>query len=123
MHQARLSGLDNVLRLATAAMREDSTPERETADRIATSTVGMIQQVADAVRSNEAQYEDAVKRATAQLKAAYERIEALEDRARHFEDRAFEAESWLARIRDEVQETLVVQRAKAAAKGETKSAA
>ena len=122
MNQARLSGLDNVLRLASTAAREQRTPERETADRIATSTFDMIQQVADAVRSNEQQYEDAVKRASAQLKAAYERIEALEDRARHFEDRAFEAESWLARIRDQVQETLVVQRAKAA-KGEAKSAA
>ena len=121
MHEARLSGLDNVLRLATTAMREHAS-EREAVDRIATSTFDMIQQVAATVRSNEAQYEDAVKRASAQLKAAYERIEALEDRARHFEDRAFEAESWLARIRDQVQETLVVQRAKAA-KSETKSAA
>lgn len=122
MHQARLSGLDNVLRLASAATREPHTPERESADHIATSTFDMIQQVAETVRSTELQYEDAVKRATAQLKAAYERIEALEDRARHFEDRAFEAESWLARIRDEVQETLVIQRAKAG-KSEAKSAA
>jgi hypothetical protein len=121
MHQARLSGLDNVLRLATSAPRA-RTAEQETADRIATSTFDMIQQVAETVRSNEQQYEDVVKRATAQLKAAYERIEVLEDRARHFEDRAFEAESWLARIRDEVQETLVVQRAKAS-RGDTRSAA
>jgi hypothetical protein len=122
MNQARLSGLDNVLRLATAGAQRAPALDRETADRIGNSTFGLIHQVAEAVRSNEEQYEDAVKRATAQLKAAYERIEFLEERARHFEDRAFEAESWLARIRDEVQETLIVQRARAT-KGDTRSAA
>src|SRR5436853_120849 len=114
MQQSKTTGLDNVLRLAlagkTSAAARNGLPDAE--ERLGATTFDLLHDAVEAVRRNEQYYEDLTKRAEQQLMAAIDRIEFLEGRVRYFEERALQAEAWLARIREEVEQKLVGQHTK-----------
>jgi hypothetical protein len=97
-------GTDRVLRFAPPA--PDHRFPQETVKHAGQSALDLIHQVAIVLKSNEARTEAIVQRAIDELKAAEERIKALEARALNAESRASEAEKWLLRLRDAVQEKL-----------------
>jgi hypothetical protein len=98
-------GTDRVLRFAPAAPVRHSpeNPPRHAGQ----SALDLIHQVAIVITSNEARAEAIVQRAIDELKAAEERIRALEARALNAESRANEAEKWLLRLHDAIQEKLI----------------
>jgi hypothetical protein len=97
-------GADRILRFSpTAPARQ--LPE-DPAKHAGQSALDLIHQVAIVIRSNEARTEAIVQRAIDELKGAEERIKALEARALNAEARANEAEKWLMRLHDAVQEKL-----------------
>jgi hypothetical protein len=104
MEQSRNRGTDRVLRLAPAAPSHHH-PEDATKHSGQTA-LDLVHQVAVAIAQNEARAEGIVQRAINELKAAEERIRALETRALNAESRANEAEKWLARLHDAIQEKL-----------------
>jgi hypothetical protein len=97
-------GTDRVLRFAPTAPTRHS-PE-ETAKHAGQSALDLIHQVAIVITSNEARAEAIVQRAIDELKAAEERIKGLEARALSAEARANEAEKWLVRLHDAIQEKI-----------------
>lgn len=97
-------GTDRVLRFGPAAPARQF-PE-DAAKQAGESALDLVHQVAIAIKSNEARTEAIVQRAIDELKAAEERIKMLEARALHAESRASEAEKWLLRLHDAIQEKL-----------------
>jgi hypothetical protein len=97
-------GTDRVLRLAPTAPGRHF-PE-DAAKHAGQSALDLIHQVAVVITSNEARAEAIVQRAIDELKAAEERISSLEARALSAESRANEAEKWLVRLHNAIQEKL-----------------
>ena len=110
MEQSRnpARGTDRVLRLAPATPSHHH-PE-ETTKHTGQTALDLVHQVAVAIAQNEARAEGIVQRAINELKAAEERIRALETRALSAESRANEAERWLLRLHDAIQEKLADSR-------------
>ena len=108
MLHSRPGPQDNIHRLDAAR----PAPARgEGSGRLGHSTFQLVQDAAELVRRNEAYYEDLTTRAAQQLQGALERIEILEAQVKHFEERALQAEAWLARVHEAVQDRLVNRRA------------
>lgn len=89
------------------AMRERGRPEGNAAQRSGQAIISLLQQAADVARRNEERAKAQALQLADELRIAEERIHALETRLRHFETRAADAEQWLMRIHDEVQERLI----------------
>jgi DNA primase large subunit len=102
------NGMDKILRFARA-QREGASAANARDDRAAhtgQAALDVVQQVAAAIRANEVRTETIVARAIEELKAAEARIRALEARALEAETRANEAEKWLHRLHQAIQEKL-----------------
>jgi hypothetical protein len=99
-----IRGTDRVLRFSPAGPGRH--PPEETIKHTGQSALDLINQVAVVVASNEARAEAILQRAINELKGAEERIRALESRALSAESRANEAEKWLVRLHDAIQEKL-----------------
>ena len=99
---------DRVVRLAPGIAAHRSPDEN--AKHAGQSALDLIHQVAIVLKSNEARTEAIVQRAIDELKAAEDRIRALEGRALNAETRANEAEKWLLRLHEAIQEKLAAGR-------------
>ena len=97
-------GTDRVLRFATTAPARPLS--EESTQHAGQSALDLIHQVAIVMTSNEARAEAIVQRAIDELKAAEERIKRLEAHVLSAEARANEAEKWLVRLHDAIQEKI-----------------
>jgi hypothetical protein len=85
---------------STAGIRDQA------AKQTGQAALDLVHQVAAVIKANEARTETIVQRAIEELKAAEARIRALEARALEAETRANEAEKWLMRLHEAIQEKL-----------------
>jgi hypothetical protein len=117
MRQGAVERPDNVLNIphpGREAPRPQETRPHETrsqeapAQRSGQAIISMLQQAADVARRNEERAKAQALHLVEELRIAEERYRAMEARARHYEARASEAEAWLVRIHDEVQERLLI---------------
>jgi hypothetical protein len=107
MRQGATERTDNVLNIPQPPrepMRASEMPAQQSGQAI----VSLLQQAADVARRNEERAKAQARHLADELRAAEERCRLMEARLRHFEARAQEAEDWLVRIHDEVQERLIV---------------
>jgi hypothetical protein len=101
-------GIDKILRFARA-QREQGVllPGRdEVTKETGQAALDLVHQVAAVIRANEARTETVVQRAIEELRSAEARIKALEARALAAETRASEAEKWLMRLHEAIQDKL-----------------
>jgi hypothetical protein len=91
-----------VVSLAPDKARQDAS---RTADEAGHSIVGLLQKAADMAKEDCQRAMDLAHRLSAQMRAAEERVRALEAEATHFRERATRAEDWLAHIHHEVEQT------------------
>jgi hypothetical protein len=91
-----------VVSLAPDKARQDAS---RTADEAGHSIVGLLQRAANMAKEDCERAMDLAHRLSAQMRAAEERVRALEAEATHFRERAIRAEDWLARIHHEVEQT------------------
>jgi hypothetical protein len=81
-------------------------PERNLAvDDSGRAIIALLQKAADIAREDCARAMDAAHKFSFKLRAAEERAREAEAEAAHFRDRATQAEAWLLRIRNEVEQT------------------
>jgi len=97
---------DNVLNIPQP-QREQARPQEMPAQRSGQAIISLLQQAADAARRNEERAKAQALHLAEELRASEERCRAIEARLRHFEQRAAEAEEWLLRIHEEVQDRLI----------------
>src|SRR5687767_2322073 len=97
---------DNILNLGVGG-REQGRQDGTAAQRSGQAIISLLQQAADVARRNEERAKAQAVQLADELRVTEERLRALEARVRHFEARAAEAENWLLRIHDEVQERLI----------------
>jgi hypothetical protein len=76
-------------------------------DQTAETLIAMLQEVSRVSRDNDHRLMDLVNGLTQQLQAAEDRIGLLEARVEHFRGRAIRAESWLERVLQEIEQTLI----------------
>ena len=107
MRQGAVVRTDNVLNIPHAG-REQGRSQEPPAQRSGQAIISLLQQAADVARRNEERAKAQAMHLAEELRAAEERCQAIEARMRHFEARAADAEAWLMRIHDEVQERLIV---------------
>jgi hypothetical protein len=72
--------------------------------------MSLLQQAADVSRRNEDRAKAAAQQLAEELKARERHIRELEQRLRHYQDRAEAAEQWMVRIGNEIQERLIEPR-------------
>jgi hypothetical protein len=106
MRQNAAERPDNILALGSG-LRGDGRQDDTTAQRSGQAIITLLQQAADVSKRNEERAKAQAVHLAEELRASEERLKALEARARHFEARAAEAENWLMRIHDEVQDRLL----------------
>jgi hypothetical protein len=106
MRQTTSERPDNILNIAPA-QREPQRGETPSAQRSGQAIIALLQQAADVARRNEERAKAQAIHLAEELRVCEERCHAMEARLRHFEARAAEAEGWLMRIHDEVQERLL----------------
>jgi hypothetical protein len=99
----------NILDIGAAkGSREQARDDGTTAQRSGKAIISLLQQAADVARRNEERAKGLAVQLADELRASEERVHALEARLRHFEQRAVDAENWLLRIYDEIQDRLIV---------------
>jgi hypothetical protein len=74
-------------------------------DESGRSIVALLERASEMAKDDCARAMDLAHKLTFQLRAAEERVRALEDEAAHFRDRATRAEDWLQHIHREVEQT------------------
>src|SRR5215475_12742135 len=81
-------------------------PDSPVLDEAGHAIIAMLQKASEASKEECARAMDMVHRLSFELRAAEERIRAAEAEAARFRDRATQAEAWLLRIREEIDQTL-----------------
>jgi hypothetical protein len=93
---------DAIVRFAPAQKRASG--NGDTLDQAGQTVMGMLQQAAAAANENCQHALGVAQKLSLQLRAAEERVEALEAEVRHYHDRASRAEQWLVRISREIEQ-------------------
>ena len=107
MRQGMAERPDNNI-LNMEMMREPArNSDANSAQRSGQAIVSLLQQAADVAKRNEERAKAQALHLAEELRASEERCRQMEARLRHFETRAAEAESWLLRIYDEIQDRLI----------------
>src|SRR4030081_178857 len=75
------------------------------ADDSGRAIIALLQKAADMAKEDTARAMDLAHKLSFQLRAAEERAREAESEATHFRDRTTRAETWMLRIRDEVEQT------------------
>jgi hypothetical protein len=75
------------------------------ADDAGQAIIALLKKAADTAKEDCARAMDLAHRLSFQLRAAEERAQEAEAEAAHFRDRTTRAETWMLRIRDEVEQT------------------
>jgi hypothetical protein len=75
------------------------------ADDAGQAIIALLKKAADTAKEDCARAMDLAHRLSFQLRAAEERAREAETEAAHFRDRTTRAETWMLRIRDEVEQT------------------
>jgi hypothetical protein len=75
------------------------------ADDAGQAIIALLKNAADTAKEDCARAMDLAHRLSFQLRAAEERAREAEAEAAHFRDRTTRAETWMLRIRDEVEQT------------------
>ena len=70
------------------------------------TALALLQQITQAMKARETRAQTVAQRALDELEASNSRIRALEARALQAETRAKEAEKWLLRLHESIQDTL-----------------
>ncbi|MCC7348187.1 MAG: hypothetical protein IT538_12375 [Variibacter sp.] len=97
---------NNILNMET--MRDPArNNDANSAQRSGQAIVSLLQQAADVAKRNEERAKAQALHLAEELRASEERCRQMEARLRHFETRAAEAENWLLRIYDEIQDRLI----------------
>jgi hypothetical protein len=82
----------------------DDVEKSDPLDRAGQSILRLLQQAADAADQDKRQALDMAQRLSQELRAAQDHIAKLEDDLTAYRDRAERAESWLDRIRTEIEQ-------------------
>lgn len=106
MRQGVAERPDNILNIPQQG-RESQRGEMPPAQRSGQAIISLLQQAAEVARRNEERAKAQAVHLAEELRASEERNRAMEARLRHFETRAAEAEGWLMRIHEEVQDRLL----------------
>lgn len=106
MRQGTVERPDNILNIGNAS-REQARNEPNSAQRSGQAIISLLQQAADVAKRNEERAKAQAVHLAEELRASEERYRQMEARLRHFEARAAEAENWLLRIYDEIQDRLI----------------
>jgi len=81
-------------------------PGNPALDEAGHAIIAMLQKASEASKEECARAMDMAHRLSFELRAAEERIRVAEAEAARYRDRATQAESWLLRIREEIDQTL-----------------
>lgn len=76
-------------------------------ERSGQAIIALLQQAADAARRNEDRAHARAEQLAEELREMEGRLQQLEEHARHYQDRATQAEKWLLRIYTEIQQRLI----------------
>jgi hypothetical protein len=87
------------------------------ADDSGRAIIALINRAADMTKEDCARAMDMTQRLSFQLRAAEERTREAEAEAAHFRDRATHAETWMLRIRDEVEQTFFQRKERGSVEG------
>jgi predicted nucleic acid-binding Zn-ribbon protein len=79
-------------------------PEADLLDRAGNAILGLVNRAAGTVQADLQEAREAAERLADQLRAANERINKLEAKARYFQGRAERAEKWLQQISSEIEQ-------------------
>jgi chromosome segregation ATPase len=93
---------NNVLNLAVG--REDERSRPRSVDQAGPAAISLLRQAADVATRNKERAKHLVQQLAAEVRAAQDRIKALESDLRDYQDRAEQAEQWLSHIHAEIQD-------------------
>jgi hypothetical protein len=100
--------VDNVLNINTTGGRDQGRAGGPDAvERSGQAIIALLQQAADASRRNEDRAQARAEQLAEDLRESEARVQQLEAHARHYQDRAVQAEKWLLRIYTEIQQRLI----------------
>ncbi len=103
-----VSIVDNVLNIhATPGRDQGRAQGPDAVERSGQAIIALLQQAADASRRNEDRAQARAEQLAEELREAETRMQQLEAHARHYQDRATQAEKWLLRIYTEIQQRLI----------------
>lgn len=98
--------MDNVLNIHTGR-DQPRAGGPDAVERSGQAIIALLQQAADASRRNEDRAHARAEQLAEELREMEERVQQLEAHARHYQDRATQAEKWLLRIYTEIQQRLI----------------
>ena len=89
------------------AVREPPSSSRDPLDNAGQTIIGLLQQAAEVAKENCQHAVGIAQKLALQLRAAEDRIKALEANVKHHQERADRAERWLQRISQEIEQKLL----------------
>jgi hypothetical protein len=87
------------------------------ADDTGHAIIALLKKAADMAKEDYARAMDVTKSLSFQLRAAEERTREAEAEAAHFRDRATHAETWMLRIREELEQTFFQKKERGSVEG------
>ncbi|NIK45724.1 hypothetical protein [Variibacter gotjawalensis] len=98
--------MDNVLNINPGG-RDPRAGGPDAVERSGQAIIALLQQAADASRRNEDRAHARAEQLAEEVRDLENRMQQLEAHARHYQERATQAEKWLLRIYTEIQQRLI----------------
>ena len=89
---------------ADAPKAKNTDSEADLLDRAGNAILGLVNRAADTTEADLEEAREVAEKLADQLRAAHDRINALEANVRHYQDRLKRAEKWLHHISSEIEQ-------------------